>query len=125
MKKDKYITKEELRRFLVLLNPLAPHITSEIYENIFGKNILDESWPKSDEKRLQTQKTNIVICINNKKKYVVPCPKGLTKEQLIEYLLLQEDVGKALNELDLSNVYHVPDKMLNIVVKNKEKVLQK
>ncbi len=43
IKADKYITKEELRIFLILLNPLAPHITSEIYEIIFKKNIIDET----------------------------------------------------------------------------------
>ena len=44
IKEDKYITKEEMRTFLIVLNPLAPHITSEMYEIIFGGNIIDEVW---------------------------------------------------------------------------------
>ena len=41
IKEDGFITKEELRIFLILLNPLAPHITSEMYEMIFGGNITE------------------------------------------------------------------------------------
>ncbi len=117
MKRDKYITKEELRRFLILLNPLAPHITSEIYEKTFGENILDAEWPKEDQKNQSVQMTNIVICVNNKKKFVVPCPKGLTKEQLLDYLALQDDINAFLSNLEAQNIYHVPDKMINIVTK--------
>ena len=117
MKKDKYITKEELRRFLILLNPLAPHITSEIYEKTFGENILDAEWPKEDQKNQSIQMTNIVICVNNKKKFVVPCPKGLSKEQLLDYLALQDDINAFLSNLEEQNIYHVPDKMINIVTK--------
>ena len=117
MKRDKYITKEELRRFLILLNPLAPHITSEIYEKTFGENILDAEWPKEDQKNQSVQMTNIVICVNNKKKFVVPCPKGLSKEQLLDYLALQDDINAFLSNLETQNIYHVPDKMINIVTK--------
>ena len=124
MKKDGYITKEELRRFLILLNPLAPHITSEIFEKTFGKDILDEEWPKINQKRVDGQKTNIVICVNNKKKLVIQCPKGLSQEQLMDYLSLQEDANRLLSSLEIDNIYYVPDKMINVVVK-KNKVLEK
>ena len=40
IREDKFISMEELRVFLILLNPLAPHITSEMYEIIFKKNII-------------------------------------------------------------------------------------
>ena len=119
MKKDEYITKEELRRFLILLNPLAPHITSEIYERKFNKNILDEKWPAANTNTIEL--STIVLCVDNRKQLVVKCPKNLTKEQLIEYLALDEEASKIINELNLDNVYYVPNKMLNIVTKNKEK----
>ena len=125
VKKDKYITKEELRRFLILLNPLAPHITSEIYEKVFGKNILDEEWPKLDQKKLGGETVNIVINVNNKKKLVKACPKGLTKEQLLEFLALDEEANRLLSELELDNIYYVPDRMINIISKKKGKVLEK
>ena len=120
IRKDKYITKDELKTFLILLNPLAPHITSEVYENVFGKNILDEKWPSST-KTNDIELVSVVICVDNKKQFVKQCPKGLTKEQVIEYICLDEEVNKVIGGLDLNNVYHVQDKMINIVTKTKEK----
>ena len=73
--------------------------------------------PKEDQKNQSVQMTNIVICVNNKKKFVVPCPKGLTKEQLLDYLALQDDINAFLSNLETQNIYHVPDKMINIVTK--------
>ena len=125
VKKDKYITKEELRRFLLLLNPLAPHITSEIYENVFGKNILDESWPKVEANNNSKEQINLVICVNNKKKLVLKVPKGLSKEDLMTYLSLNEEANKLLTSLEITNTYYVPDRMLNIVSNTKGKVYEK
>ena len=121
VRKDNYITKEELRRFLILLNPLAPHITSEIYENVFNKDILDEKWPKLDEKTNDKKTTSIVICVDNRKQFVLDCPMNLSKEQLIEYICLNDEVNNVIGNLSLDNVYYVPNKMLNIVTKNKVK----
>ena len=124
MKKDEYITKEELRRFLILLNPLAPHITSEVYENVIGENILDAEWPKTNEKNLQ-EETNVVICVNNKKQFVIKVPKGLTQEQLLEYLYLNDEINSYLSTIEIQNTYYKQDRMINIIIKNNKKVLQK
>ena len=64
IKRDRFITREELRRFLIILNPLAPHITSEIYERVFGKNIVNESWPLVGG-TTKGSTTNIVINLIN------------------------------------------------------------
>jgi len=68
IEKDKFITKEELRIFLILLNPLEHHITSEMYEMIFGGNIIDDKWPKYDEKYLSRNEVNLPIQIFGKMK---------------------------------------------------------
>lgn len=125
VKKDNYITKTELKYFLILLNPLAPHITSEIYERILGKNILDAEWPKIDDKRFQEKLINIVICINNKKKYVIQAPNNLTEEQLFEYISPQDNINCFLKSIEIQKTYYVPNKMLNIITKTYEKRLKK
>ena len=117
VREDNYITKEELKIFLTLLNPLAPHITSEVYENVFGKNIIDDDWPKYDSKLLQNELVNLVVNVNNKKKLLVKSPRGLSKEQLIEYLYSQEDSKQLLEQLDIDYIYFVPDRMINIITK--------
>ena len=71
IKEDKYITKEEIRIFLILLNPLAPHITSELYEIIFDGDITNESWPIYDEKYLNRDTINLPIQVNGKMKKAI------------------------------------------------------
>ena len=44
VKEDGFITKEEFRQYMLVLNPLAPHITSELYEQVFGKDLLDDKF---------------------------------------------------------------------------------
>ena len=60
-KYDNFITKEELRIFLILLNPLAPHITSELYEIVFGGNLIDDKWPEYDESKLVEDSYEMVV----------------------------------------------------------------
>ena len=118
IKRDKFITKEELRRFLIVLNPLAPHITSEIYERVFGKNIVNENWPLIGGVN-KNSTTNIVINLNNKKKLVLPCPKGLSQEDLLEYLSKQESFNNIFGDISFDGIYYVPDRMINIISKTK------
>ncbi|MBP3431381.1 MAG: leucine--tRNA ligase, partial [Clostridia bacterium] len=68
---DGFITKEEYRQFLILLNPLAPHITSEIYETVFGASILDAKWPEYNEKFLVEDEVKLPIQINGKLSKVI------------------------------------------------------
>lgn len=115
IKEDNFITKEELRTFLILLNPLAPFITSEIYEIVFKENIIDAKWPKYDKNLINNELINMVINVNNKKKMIVKCPKGLSQEELMSYLKTQENAKTLLLNLTIKNIYFAQDRMLNII----------
>ena len=62
-----------------------------------------------------------MICVNNKKQFVKSCPKGLSKDDLIEFICLDEEINKVIGNLNMDNVYYVPDRMINIITKNKVK----
>ena len=115
IKDDKYITKEELGIFLTLLNPLAPHITSEIYEKVFEKDILETEWPKYDEKLLNNGMVSIVINVNNKKKVIINSPKGLSKDEMINYLSTLDDVRELFESLDIEDIYYAQDRLVNVI----------
>lgn len=114
IKEDGYITKEELRKFLVVLNPLAPHITSEIYENVFGGNILDEEWPKYDENKLEKNEIQFPIQINGKMKGVMMVDRNISKEEMLEKI---KSEGKHQIDFDnIKKVIFIPGKIINIIV---------
>ena len=117
VKKDKYITKEELRIFLILLNPLAPHITSEIYERVFGGNIIDDEWPKYDESKLSEDNVTLAVQVNGKLRGTIEVAKDASKEEVEELAKTNENVKKFIDGMNIVKVIVVPNKIVNIVVK--------
>ncbi len=111
---DKFITKEELRQFLILLNPLAPHITSEMYENVFGEEILDQAWPKFDEKFLVEDTIELPIQINGRFVKTVKVAKDISQEELLK--VLDEKYPELYKAGDLlKKVIFVPGKIVNLI----------
>ena len=114
IKKDKFITKEELRIFLVLLNPLAPHITSEMYEMIFGGNIIDEEWPKYNEKYLTRSEINLPIQINGKLKKTILIDSSIEDENII-IEKIREEYPDLINS-EIKKVIYIKGKIINIII---------
>ena len=115
IKEDGYITKDELRQFLIVLNPLAPHITSEIYENVFNKDILDESFPKFDETKTTKDEINFPVQINGKMKGTILAKKDITQSEMLEKIKLDPKFA----QFDLSvpkKVIFISGKIINIVI---------
>ena len=125
VREDKYITKEELKTFLILLNPLAPHITSEMYEKVFGKDILQETWPAYNEKLKESMSAQIVVSLNNKKKMVIECPKGTTEQELFNILINNYSLENLVELEDIQKTYYVQDKMINIIAARQKKLVKK
>lgn len=111
---DGFISKEELRRFLILLNPIAPHITSELFETIYGSQILDESWPDYDDKYIIEDTVDLPIQHNGRLKTTIKVVRGISENDLIELIrathpnILPEDVV-------LKRVIYIPDKIINLI----------
>ncbi len=117
VRKDKFITKEELRTFLILLNPLAPHITSELYEIVFNGNIIDDKWPEFDETKAQDNEITIAVQVNGKLRGTILVPKDLDKEELLKLAKKEENVSKHLEGKEIIKEIVIPNKIVNIVIK--------
>ena len=111
---DGFITKEELRQFLILLNPLAPHITSEEYEIVFGKNLIDDKWPEYDEKFLVEDVVNLTIQINGRLSKVIQVSRTISQDELLS------EIEKQYPELytkdkQIKKVVYVPSRIVNLI----------
>ena len=114
IREDGFITRDELRKFLVILNPLAPHITSEIYENVFGGDILNETWPEFDESKTQENTVEYPVQVNGKLRATVTVNRDADQAEVIEKV-------KQLNKLtidfdNLRKVIFVKGKIINFIV---------
>ena len=114
IKRDKFITKEELRIFLILLNPLAPHITSELYEIIFNGNIIEDKWPSYDEKYLEKNEINLPIQINGKMKKTILADSSIEDEKII-IDKIKSEYPELING-DIKKVIYIKGKIINIIL---------
>jgi leucyl-tRNA synthetase len=108
--------------FLILLNPFAPHRSSELWERLsaeFGDtrgDITQQSWPSYDERLLVEDEVEIVIQINGKIRDRVRMPTTATDQELKEVALTNPKVQDRIAGKTVRNVIVVPKKLVNIVV---------
>ena len=112
-----YITKRELKSFLIVLNPLAPHITSALFEVVFNKNIIEELWPKYEENKLVKNTFNLVVQVNGKIRGKIEVTTDTTEEEMVELAKSIDNVKAFIDNKEIVKVITVPKKLVNIVVK--------
>jgi leucyl-tRNA synthetase len=110
-----------MRSFLVLLNPFAPHIASELWERLNAKfndvrgDVTEQSWPRYDERLLAEQEVEIVIQINGKLRDRMKMPVLATEEELKTAALSNQKIQDRLAGKTVRNIIVVPRKLVNIV----------
>jgi Leucyl-tRNA synthetase len=105
-----------MRTFLVLLNPFAPHIASELWEQLKSPGeITNQPWPSYDEKFLVEDEIDIVLQVNGKVRDRIRMPLGSTSEQLEAAARANEKVRNAVGAQTIRKVVVVPNKLVNVV----------
>ena len=112
------ITRGELKTFITLLNPAAPHLTEEIWERAgFGGYLHETTWPVADESKCVDDEVEIVVQINGKVKDKVMIPAEITKEEMETFAKENEKIKELIDGKEIVKVICVPKKLVNIVVK--------
>jgi leucyl-tRNA synthetase len=111
-----------IRSFLILLNPFAPHLTSELWQTLnttFSDargDITEQSWPAYDERLLVEDEVEIVLQINGKLRDRVKMSIVATDEELKSAALTNPKIQERIAGKTVRNVIVVPKKLVNIVV---------
>ena len=104
--------------FIQLLNPIAPHMTEEIWELLGGASELTSTpWPSFDETKLVDDQVTIVAQVNGKLRAKFDVAADISKEAMQEIALANENVKKFTEGKEILKVIVVPRKLVNIVVK--------
>ncbi|SER54842.1 leucine--tRNA ligase [Lachnobacterium bovis] len=113
--KKKSITKAELSTFITLLNPVAPHITEEIWSKIgTGNRLYQQPWPTYDEAKTVESVVEIAVQINGKTKGTISIDKKDPKDEVLAKA--KEEIKDKLTGNIIKEIY-VPGKIVNIVMK--------
>ena len=114
IREDGWISREEYRQFLIALNPLAPHITSEIFERVFGHDILDESFPEFDESKTQSEEIEIPVQVLGKLRCTIKVKKDIDKDSLVDEIKASQKLNIDFD--NVKKVIYVPNKIINFIV---------
>lgn len=115
---QKQITKDDYRTFLILLNPIAPHITEELNEKYaLGEAICKSSWPKYDIAKTVDQEKEIAVQVNGKVRATITINIDEDEESIKEKALNAENVKNHTAGKEIVKVIIIKGKIVNIVVK--------
>ena len=111
---DKYTLKEGVLTLLKMLYPMAPHITSELFEMIgYDEEI---KLPALDESALVKEKIDIPVQINGKLRSTITIPAGADESLALQTALQDDKIKKYIDGKEIRKVIFVRDKLLNIVI---------
>ena len=112
------ITKADFRTFLILLNPVAPHITEELWEEIgLGGFLFQVTWPEYDKDKTIDKVFDLPVQINGKVRGTVEINLGEAQESIKEKIYNNDTIAKFIDGKTVVKEIYVPSKIYNIVVK--------
>lgn len=110
---------EYAKNFIKLLNPIVPHITEEIWNEVFDnkETIAYEPWPTYDESKLKDDVYEMVVQVNGVLRGKVEVPVSYTEDEMKEIAKKIEKVKKIIEGKTIIKEIVIPRKLVNIVVK--------
>ncbi|MBR3975323.1 MAG: leucine--tRNA ligase [Clostridia bacterium] len=112
------ITKAELKTFVTLLNPFAPHITEEINSVMnFGGMLANGNWPEYDEAKCVDAEIEIAVQVNGKLKARINVPAEIEQAEAIAAAKENEAVKAMVDGKTVVKELYVKGRLVNIVVK--------
>jgi leucyl-tRNA synthetase len=100
-----------------LLFPFAPHLGSEVYQRLTGEVVWEQAWPDADPGMLRTDTFVLVCQVNGKVRDRVTAPTGAPKDELQKLALAAPGVRRHIEGHEILKVIVVPDKLVNVVVR--------
>ena len=118
IKKGK-VTKDTACTFIKILSPFAPHLAEEIWFMLGHDNTISfEPWPEVNEEFLKEDNFEYPVSFNGKLRFKIELPVSMEKDEIIKKVLNDERAKKWLATGTLTNIIVVPNRIVNIVIKN-------
>ena len=111
------ITKKELEIFTILLNPFAPHVTEEVWQQSkLGDGIVAQAqWPSYDEAKCKDDTIEIVVQVNGRVKAKLTVEADIDKNAALAQAKSNEKIAPLIDGKNIIKEIYVPGKLVNIV----------
>ncbi|HJC71741.1 MAG TPA: leucine--tRNA ligase [Candidatus Ruthenibacterium merdavium] len=114
----KSVTRGELKTLVTLLNPFAPHITEEIWQQQgFEGQIAHTQWPVFDPEKCVDKTVELVVQVNGKVRAKLEVPADIAKEDALRLAKENSAVAALLEGKTVAKEIFVPGKLVNIAVR--------
>jgi leucyl-tRNA synthetase len=116
---DPSLWREALEKFTILLCPIAPFVTEEVWQGVLGHaghSVHLMKWPEYDEEMIAADEIAIMIQVNGRLRDKVTVPKGISDDELREAVLTRTKIKSYTEGNTVRRVIIVPEKLVNIVV---------
>ena len=111
------VNKAEYKTLLTLLNPFAPHMTEELYSELFGEILSEGKWVEYDEALCIDSTVEIVVQINGRVKAKMMVDANIKREDMEKAAMENDEIKELIGTQSVVKVIAVPGKLVNIVVK--------
>ena len=107
-----------LEDLLKMLVPFAPHISSELWQQLGNNDFIEKSgWPKWNEELLKTDKIQIIVQVNGKLRGKIKVSANSEKDEILAIARAEDNVSKFLQDKEILKEIFIPNKLINFVVK--------
>ena len=113
---DRALLQEGLEAVTLLLAPITPHISHELWQQLgHAGSVIDAAWPSVDEQALVQDTITLVVQVNGKLRGQVEMPAAASREEVEAAARGNENVLRFIDGLTIRKVIVVPGKLVNIV----------
>ncbi|MFH1656180.1 MAG: class I tRNA ligase family protein [Candidatus Nealsonbacteria bacterium] len=111
------ISLKDYITFLTILNPFAPFLTEEIFEQLkISKMCYNQKWPKYNSKLIEEKIIDLIVQINGKVRDKIEVKIGISEEEAKEIVLKQDKIKKWIDDKKIKKIIFVPGKIINFVI---------
>ncbi|MXV91804.1 MAG: leucine--tRNA ligase [Acidimicrobiia bacterium] len=110
------VLDEALDRLLLVMAPMVPHITAELWEHRCGRHIHTEAWPVAEEAKLRAERVTLVVQVNGKVRDRLEVDAAIDEAEAVQHALASERVQRHLDGGSPRRVIARPPKLVNLVV---------
>ena len=105
-----------LDRLLLVMAPMVPHITAELWERRHGRHVHTERWPAADPAKLVADRVTLVVQVNGKVRDRLEVDAEIGESEAVEQALASERVRRHLDGGNPRRVIARPPKLVNLVL---------
>jgi leucyl-tRNA synthetase len=112
------VLREAIETTVVLLSPIAPHITEELWQTLGHRgSLLEQPWPEYDTAVAKEEEMVVVIQINGKLRSRIVVPVSASEDEITALALADEKIKPWIQDKEIKKVVYVPRKLVNVVVR--------